>query len=57
MTCLLDVADTVKFDMKWKLPGKRLAVNVSFRRFQNAFIVGNEWFAKVFIQTLEKRRT
>nr|XP_029709179.1 vascular endothelial growth factor receptor 1 isoform X12 [Aedes albopictus] len=29
MTCLLDVADTVKFDMKWKLPGKRLAVNNS----------------------------
>ncbi|XP_021702029.1 vascular endothelial growth factor receptor 1 isoform X3 [Aedes aegypti] len=29
LTCLLDVADTVKFDMKWKLPNKRLAVNNS----------------------------
>ncbi|XP_065073903.1 vascular endothelial growth factor receptor 1 isoform X9 [Ochlerotatus camptorhynchus] len=29
MTCLLDVADGVKFDIKWKLPDKRLAVNNS----------------------------
>lgn len=31
LICLLDVADGVKFDVKWKLPDKRLAVNVSVK--------------------------